>query len=247
MHASGSAAINLKDFTDARIALGFSGHGTPTAHHLRFQADHALARDAVYAGLDIDQLVTELQTLGLDSLLVHSQAQNRAEYLRRPDLGRQLDEQSRGRLTQAAATAPANFDLVFILADGLSATALEINAIPFLKTLLPRLTGYQLAPLIMAQQARVALGDSIAALLKAKIAIMLIGERPGLSAADSMGLYLTFAPQPGLTDERRNCISNVRPRGLDYETTARQLLSLIEHSIRKQISGVALGGLGMLE
>jgi len=222
-------AVDLKQFTPARVALGRRGHSLPTAELLRFQLDHARARDAVYETLDP-------ASLGLPHVLVRSAARNRATYLRRPDLGRVLDNESRTLLV------PGDSDAALVIADGLSAKAVHRHAVPLLEALLPRLEQdrWRLAPLTVALEARVALGDEIGALLGAKLVVVLIGERPGLTSPDSLGIYLTWDPRPGRTDAERNCISNVRPEGLAYELAAHKLHFLMSQARARKLSGVDL-------
>jgi ethanolamine ammonia-lyase small subunit len=231
----------LRRFTDARIALGRAGHSQPTAPHLAFQLAHAQARDAVHLPFDAHGVAAGVQALGLDVLHLHSAATDRATYLQRPDLGRRLDETSR-RLLQQRAAEPV--DLAFVVGDGLSALAIHQNAVPFIDAVLTRLQSdskpWTLGPVAIVEQARVAVGDEAGAGLKARCVVVLIGERPGLSSPDSMGLYLTWAPQPGLTDANRNCISNVRPAGLAIEAAAARLVHLLAAARQGQISGVGL-------
>ncbi|WP_426061818.1 ethanolamine ammonia-lyase subunit EutC [Hymenobacter sp. B1770] len=169
----------------------------------------------------------------------YGRAQNRQEYLQRPDWGRQLDEASRAHLANQVWTA---CDIVIILADGLSATAINEHALPLLRLLLPQLqeAGFRLGPIVLAEQARVALGDAIGQLLQARLTLVLIGERPGLSAPNSLGAYFTYGPLPGLTDEARNCVSNIRPEGLAYSAAATKLFFLLREALRRQLSGVKL-------
>ena len=220
----------LRALTQARIALGRAGVGIPTAAQLDFQLAHARARDAVHRALDP-------AALGPHFLLAHSACPDRASYLQRPDLGRVLDDASRSMLK---AAAPASCDLALVVADGLSALAIEQNVPPLLAELLPRLAGWQLAPMVIVQQGRVAVGDQVGSLLNARAVAMLIGERPGLSSPDSMGIYLSWAPRAGLTDASRNCISNVRPAGLAYAQAAHKLHYLLEQARARGLSGVAL-------
>ncbi len=229
----------LRQFTQARIALGRAGVSLPTAAQLDFQLAHARARDAVHLALDAPKLALALQDAGYQCVCVRSAAQDRNTYLQRPDLGRRLDAHSRAALEQLAAP-PA--DLAIVIADGLSALAIEQNALPFLAALQARLAQDQwtLAPMAIVTQGRVAIGDDIGALLGARAVLVLIGERPGLSSPDSMGLYLTWAPQPGLTDASRNCISNVRPDGLSYDDAAYKLHYLLTEARRRGLSGVDL-------
>ncbi len=229
----------LQAFTAARIALGRSGTSVPLREALAFKLAHAHARDAVYSGLAINELLAALPPLQLGSCQVSSQATTRQEYLQRPDWGRRLSAASRARLTEQA---PGACDLAIVLADGLSATAINEHALPLLHLLLPllRQAGFRLAPITLAEQARVALGDEVGQLLQARLVLVLIGERPGLSAPHSLGAYFTYAPRPGLTDEARNCVSNIRPEGLPYPLAAAKLSFLLQAALRQQLSGVGL-------
>jgi len=233
----------LRQFTDARIALGRAGVSQPTEAQLAFQLAHAQARDAVHLALDAPRLARALETgLGLAEdacLRLHSAAADRHVYLQRPDLGRRLDAASCETLQDVAAR---RYDLALVVADGLSALAIEQNALPFLQALLPRIAreGWSLAPLAIVEQGRVAVGDEVGELLRARMVAVLVGERPGLSSPDSMGLYLTWAPRTGLSDESRNCISNVRPAGLGYAEAAARLHYLLGEAFRRGLSGVAL-------
>jgi ethanolamine ammonia-lyase small subunit len=219
-------AIDLKLFTPARVALGRAGDSLPTAELLRFQLDHARARDAVHLELDPRSLPAHT--------LLHSNAPDRQTYLRRPDLGRQLRPES------AALLQPGPYDAALIIADGLSAPAAHRHAEPLLKELLPKLEGWSLAPLSVVLQARVAVGDEIGQLLQARLAVILIGERPGLTSPDSLGIYLTYDPKPGRHDAERNCISNVRPEGLSYAQAAHKLHFLMTEARVRRLSGVSL-------
>jgi ethanolamine ammonia-lyase small subunit len=237
----------LRRFTDARIALGRAGHSQPTAAHLAFQLAHAQARDAVHLPLDTRGVANDLQALGMDVLHLHSAAPDRASYLQRPDWGRQLDGASREKLVawrQAHRNAEP-FDLNFVLADGLSALGVMQSAIPLLTHLTQRLhadpqNDWRWAPATVVEQGRVAIGDEIARGLRARCVVVLIGERPGLSSPDSLGIYFTWAPQPGVTDAQRNCISNVRAQGLPVEQAAVRLHALLGEARRRQVSGIAL-------
>lgn len=231
----------LRQFTAARIALGRAGVSMPTAPQLAFQLAHAQARDAVHVELDCDGLAQSLtSTLGLSCISLHSAAPDRSTYLRRPDLGRMLDAQSRSAL-DAVERPRAPYDIGFVIADGLSALAIERHALPFLRSWIGQSPGcLSLAPLVIARQARVALGDEVAQLLGIQLVVVMIGERPGLSSPDSMGLYLTLRPRVGMTDESRNCISNVRPAGLGYDDAARKLHYLVSEARRRGLSGVGL-------
>ncbi|WP_373989374.1 ethanolamine ammonia-lyase subunit EutC [Duganella sp. BuS-21] len=232
---------SLRRFTAARIALGRAGVSQPTASQLAFQLAHARARDAVHLALEPEALAAALTAAcGLPCVSLHSAARDRHVYLQRPDLGRQLDDASRAQLTALRPTA--RYDVAFVVADGLSALAIELNAAPFLQSLMARIAPEQwcIAPITVVQQGRVAVGDEVAHLLNANAVVVLIGERPGLSSPDSMGLYLTHAPRPGLTDANRNCISNVRAAGLTFDAAAFKLHYLLSESRRRQLSGVAL-------
>lgn len=230
----------LRRFTPARIALGRSGAAQPTRDLLDFALAHAKARDAVHATLDLDALAERLRDLHLDSVRVTSAATDRATYLARPDLGRRLADVSRDRLV-AMATEP--HDLAIVVADGLSAPAVQSHAVPLLTALKPWIAaaGWRIAPIVVATQARVALGDEVAALLSCRATLVLIGERPGLSAPDSLGAYLTLGPRPGATrDADRNCLSNIRPEGLPYRRAAFQIAWLLNAAFSRGTTGVAL-------
>ncbi|SPB13386.1 ethanolamine ammonia-lyase small subunit [Caballeronia novacaledonica] len=226
----------LRRFTNARIALGRAGSSLPTAPLLAFELAHAQARDAVHQPLDTAALADTLRAAGFDTLGVRSAAPDRAHYLRRPDLGRLLDDESAQRLAAHAAES----DLAFVAADGLSAFAAQRHVAPLLAHLRGNLDGWNVAPVVIATQARVALGDRIGELLRAKIVVVMIGERPGLSSPDSLGLYVTYAPRAGRHDAERNCISNVRPEGLDYEHAAFKLTWLLNEARRLKLTGVGL-------
>jgi ethanolamine ammonia-lyase small subunit len=233
----------LRQHTAARIALGRSGVSLPTQALLEFGAAQAEARDAVQAALDVAALEDELARRGIlaggaGALRVHSAAVDRNHYLRRPDFGRRLDAASRERVSRQRAPAPP--DLVLVIGDGLSATAVARHAPALLEALLPRLTDLVLGPLVIALQARVALGDEIGELLDAAQVAVLIGERPGLSSPDSLGVYLTHAPRVGRTDAERNCLSNIRPAGLAPREAAQRLEFLIRGARQLGASGVAL-------
>ncbi|MCF8160161.1 MAG: ethanolamine ammonia-lyase subunit EutC [Polaromonas sp.] len=237
----------LKNFTDARIALGRAGVSLPTNAHLAFQLAHAQARDAVHLPFDALGIQTSLQGLGLPTLRLHSQATDRAMYLQRPDLGRRLDTASLQTLAewQNQPGAAKNFDLAFVLVDGLSALAIHQNAVALVSLMLQRLQAdtsqpWTVAPLSVVAQGRVAIGDEVGAALRANTVVVLIGERPGLSSPDSMGLYLTWAPKVGTTDAARNCISNVRPAGLSINAAATTLHALLRQARLKQLTGIGL-------
>ncbi|QKY05206.1 ethanolamine ammonia-lyase subunit EutC [Janthinobacterium lividum] len=228
----------LRRYTAARIALGRRGVSVPTKPQLAFQLAHAQARDAVHLALDGEALALALAEQGLASVQLHSAAATRADYLQRPDLGRRLDDASRLRL----AAGTVGVDLALVAADGLSALAVQRHAAPFLAALRERLAleAWTLSPVHIVAQGRVAIGDEVGELLKARAVLVLIGERPGLSSPDSLGLYLTWAPEAGLLDERRNCISNVRPEGLAYAQAAYRLHYLLSQAFSRQLSGVGL-------
>jgi ethanolamine ammonia-lyase small subunit len=228
----------FRQHTRARIALGRSGASLPTDEVLRFQLAHAMARDAVHAKLDVETLSAQARARGHEVLLAKSAAESRDAYLKRPDLGRRLDEESRTLLTRAASTP--SYDGAFVLADGLSAIAVERHALPLMGELAPKLEGWRIAPIVIATQSRVALGDEIGDLLKVEMVAMLIGERPGLSSPDSLGVYLTFDPKPGRLDSERNCLSNIRPEGLTYSAAARKIFYLMTEARRVKLTGVAL-------
>ena len=229
----------LRRHTPARIALGRSGTSQRTADWLRFAADHALARDAVHLPLDEAALRAGLIEDGWpEPMTVRSRAGTRAEYLRRPDLGRRLDAADAAAL-RSRADAPV--DLALMLGDGLSAAALQAHARPLLRALREALAQrMSQAPPVLALQARVALGDEIGELLQARLVLVLIGERPGLSSPDSLGAYLTYGPAVGRHDAQRNCVSNIRPVGLAPALAAQRLAWLIQASLRRGLSGIAL-------
>lgn len=234
----------LQGFTDARIALGRAGHSQPTAAHLAFQLAHAQARDAMHLAFDPGDLADALQALGLTSLHLHSAAPDRAAYLQRPDLGRRLDAASRERL-QGGGAAPERPDLAFVIADGLSALAAMRHAASLMAALLPRLRAdpthrWTVAPVALVEQGRVAIGDEIGEALGARTVVVLIGERPGLSSPDSLGIYFTWAPRPGRRDAERNCISNVRDAGLPPARAAAKLHALLTQARERRLTGIGL-------
>lgn len=229
----------LKQFTAARIALGRTGASIPTNEYLQFKLSHAQAKDAVWQPFDNESIAEELQSMGIDTVQVESMAGSKEEYLRRPDLGRKLSTQSTSLLT-GMPVSPAN--ILIVVGDGLSSKAVHEHAVPFIWHFLPYVHdfGKTLHPVVIAKSARVALGDEIGQLLNAQIIVMLIGERPGLSSADSLGIYLTWQPRAGKSDAERNCISNVRPQGMIYPKAAFKLAWLIEHAFEQSGTGVQL-------
>jgi ethanolamine ammonia-lyase small subunit len=255
----------LRAYTPARIALARTGASINTRDALDFTLAHAQARDAVHAALSLPTLLGELNARKLPVLSVKSAAPDRATYLRRPDLGRALSQPSRTLLTSQSPAATETPRLTIILADGLSALATDRHALTLLDALLPLLeadhagrnagqnvdksvdkldktppSDWQLTPIILAEQARVALGDEIGQALGASLTLMLLGERPGLSAADSLGAYLTWAPAPGRTDAQRNCVSNIRAGGLDPTAAAARIAFYLREARRLSLTGTAL-------
>jgi len=241
-HASADPWRELGRYTPARIGLGRAGGSLPTAPLLEFQLAHARARDAVHAQLDDAALRATLHAAGYASLALHSAAPDRRTYVQRPELGRILDQPSKAALE--ARPRPAQpFDVAFVIADGLSASAIGQHAVPLFLHIAPRIraAGWTLAPVCVVQQGRVAIADEIGALLPAILAVMLIGERPGLSSPNSLGIYLTWDPVPGRSNAQRNCISNVRPpEGLSYPAAAHKLWYLMTQARHRQLSGVEL-------
>jgi len=248
----------LRDYTDARIGLGRTGISLPTDKLLDFQLSHAQARDAVHTPLDIEQLLNAFSSMPLElelmnkkspkgilgdgciPYLLHSQATNRHTYLQRPDLGRKLNKESKQKLQNL--NNDESYDLAIVVVDGLSSIAIKENAINFIHKLTKELVNdeqsWTLAPFTIVEQGRVAIGDDVGELLNAKAVLVLIGERPGLSSPDSLGLYLTYSPKVGLNDSNRNCISNVRKEGLSYEEATKKSLYLLKESRRLELSGV---------
>src|SRR5579862_2782108 len=217
--------IQLRQLTAARIALGRAGHSVPTRELLAFRLDHARARDAVHRRLD---------PRGFEGIALKSAAADRTTYLRRPDLGRRLDPESAGLL------AAGDWDAVVILVDGLSAAAVERHGCSLLEGLRAELAGWRLAPLYVVEQGRVAIGDEIGQRLGARLAVVIIGERPGLSSADSLGVYLTWSPRVGRSDAERNCVSNIRTEGLNPMLAASRVAALMRSARDRQLTGVGL-------
>jgi ethanolamine ammonia-lyase small subunit len=222
----------LRQFTRARIGLGRSGAGIATNEMLKFQLAHARARDAVHLALDTDQLMADLKARSWPALRLRSAAHDQRTYLLRPDLGRRLEGVS--QITKTTC------DLAVVIADGLSAVAVQRHAIPLLDHVLPRLTDWRIGPIAVVERGRVAIGDEIGEQLSAKIVAVLIGERPGLSSPDSLGVYLTWAPKVGRNDAERNCISNIRPEGLAIADAATKIVQLLTEARRRELTGVML-------
>lgn len=229
----------LRELTPARVGLGRAGASLPTEALLAFTLDHARARDAVHATFDAERLMAELHGLGLNTLEVASQAHDRRDYLRRPDLGRMLDAASRRSLADRSA-GPC--ELAIVIGDGLSPAAVNLHAVELVRNLTARLAGdgIGIGAVVVASGARVALGDEIGATLGARMVVMLIGERPGLSAPASLGAYLTFGPRIGLTDAERNCVSNIHGAGLSYDEAAFKIAWLVREGMARQHTGIAL-------
>ena len=241
---------DLRRFTDARIGLGRAGISLPTSEMLAFQLSHAQARDAVSFPLDINEMTEQLGSISELKevpLHLHSQAADRVTYLQRPDLGRKLNENGRQTLfnfmNNKKQTTQTKYDLAIVVVDGLSSLAVQKNAYPFITELLTHLTTdsqFKIAPITLVEQGRVAIGDDIGELLNAQVVMVLIGERPGLSSPDSLGLYLTWEPKTGLNDACRNCISNIRPAGLPYAEAARRAIYLLREAKKLKLTGVNL-------
>jgi ethanolamine ammonia-lyase small subunit len=224
----------LRSYTPARLGLERTGVSLATRPLLDFQLAHARARDAVHAAIDVRMLCDELRRSELPSLALESKARDRGTYLRRPDLGRALSEES------AALLTPGEYDVVFVIADGLSALAVERHALRLMREILSLIGGWRLAPVCVVEQGRVAIGDAIGEALHAPLAVVLIGERPGLSSPDSLGIYITWEPRPGRKDSERNCISNVREEGLGYAAAAHRLHYYMQESSRLHMTGLGL-------
>lgn len=237
--ATSDGWAQLRNHTTARIALGRAGGSLPTSEVLNFGLAHAQAKDAVHLAFEAETIAGALQAMGLETLSVESAAPSRESYLRRPDLGRRLSDESRAQLQ---VYGQQGADIGIVIGDGLSATAIHQNVEPLLRSLMPILRAKQLSvsPVAIARNARVALADEIGVGLGVRAVLMLIGERPGLSSPDSIGAYLTFAPRIGKNDADRNCVSNIRPGGLSFGEAAHKLVWLIEQAIRLGGTGVHL-------
>jgi ethanolamine ammonia-lyase small subunit len=231
---------HLRSYTQARIAQGRAGCSLPTNALLDFQLAHAAARDAVHQGWDVVDFAAQLQRTGLETIHLNTKITNRVEYLQRPDLGRCLHPDS-AELLQTHAVKGC--DVVLIVSNGLSSTAVNCHGLPLLGAVTTALlaAGLSLGPVCLVPNARVAVVDEIGSILGAKVSLILLGERPGLSAADSLGGYLTYAPKIGNTDAERNCLSNIRmPEGLSYQAAATKLAYLAAQALRRGLSGVNL-------
>lgn len=256
-HNNGKVVENpwsdLRRFTDARIGLGRAGISLPTSEMLAFQLSHAQARDAVNFPLDISEMTKTLSAIDALSVVekplsVQSEAVDRVTYLQRPDLGRKLNQAGRTTLLNTMqsrqSSTQAQYDLAIVVVDGLSSLAVQKNAAPFISELLKQFptepSPYKIAPITLVEQGRVAIGDDIGELLNAQVVMVLIGERPGLSSPDSLGLYLTWEPKTGLNDACRNCISNIRPAGLSYFEAARRAVYLLQEVKKRGLTGVNL-------
>jgi ethanolamine ammonia-lyase small subunit len=229
--------IGLRKYTNARIALGRAGISLQTSEGLRFSMAHAFARDAVFARIEDTGLRIEIEKMH-PCLVLRSRVVDRQQYLLRPDLGRRLNDESLRELQ----TLAGSYDVCINVADGLSATAVNNHAAPLLDLLIPRMkdAGWSLAPICIIEQGRVAISDETGAALNAKLSLILIGERPGLSSPDSLGVYLTYGPAIGNTDEKRNCISNINANGLSYEAATDKIMHLVSEALRLKLSGVLL-------
>jgi ethanolamine ammonia-lyase small subunit len=236
----------LRELTAARIALGRAGHSLPTRELLAFQLAHAKARDAVWRGLDVTS-VNSTTLAPLHPLYLHSAARDRAEYLRRPDLGRKLSPESAERILETRTTLkpavrsePGEWDAVIVIADGLSAIAVHRHAAALMEALLPQLNAWRVAPVCVVEQGRVAIGDDVGERIGAAMALVILGERPGLSSPDSLGAYLTWSPRVGRTDAERNCVSNIRSGGLEPGVAAVRIAQLMQAARARRLTGVGL-------
>ena len=241
---------SLRTLTSARIGLGRAGTSLPTRALLDFQFAHAQARDAVHTPLDVHALIGDLASRQVAHLHVQSAAEDRDTYLKRPDLGRQLSpasalrlsEASKAQATSAEGNAETGADLCIVVADGLSALAIHRHAAEMVGRILAMCSedGWHCTPVVIVEQGRVAIADAIGEAFKARMTAILIGERPGLSSPDSLGIYFTYGPQKGLTDAARNCLSNIRPEGQNYTLAVHRLRYLMQQAMKRQLSGVAL-------
>lgn len=234
-----AAYSRLRGLTDARVALDTTGSSLTTSELLAFQYDWAQARDAVHFAVDFPTLAQQMNAAGFETVHVTSAASSRPVYLRRPDLGRRLSDDGAARLAPLEGSAP---DICVVVADGLSGLAVAEHSVELMRVFSQRAEreGWRVSPVVLAEQGRVAIGDPIGSALDARLTVMIIGERPGLSAADSLGAYITYAPAPGRTDAERNCISNIRPGGQSPEAAADTMTYLIRHALAQQLTGVGL-------
>jgi ethanolamine ammonia-lyase small subunit len=232
---------SLRKYTPARIAIGRAGGSLPTAEVLDFAWAHAEARDAVKMELDVEKLAAAIEGLGVKCLRLESAAGDRETYVRRPDLGRRLSDGSR-RMLEGLNPPTAAYDVAVIVADGLSAMAAQEQAVRVLEKLLPMLSAskFGVGPVCVVRNGRVAIEDEIGELLRAKAAVILLGERPGLGTADSLGAYLIFGPKVGKTDAERNCVSNIREAGMKADAAAEAIGYLLGEAVRRRMSGVGL-------
>jgi len=237
----GGLAARLRGLTPARVGLGRTGVSQLTRDQLAFQSAHAQARDAVYAQLHPGAMAAAIgEATGASVLRLHSEAADRATYLQRPDMGRRLSAASQMIVSKFTAADGDRRELAMVVADGLSALAVERHAVPLIRALLPGIEGWRVAPACVVEQGRVGIGDEIGELTGARCCLVLIGERPGLSSPDSLGAYITWEPRIGRTDAERNCVSNIRSEGLSYEQAALQIAYYLTEARRRQITGVGL-------
>lgn len=231
----------LKKYTQARIGQGRVGCSLPTKQQLQFNLDHAMARDAVNTPLEMHEIEQQLNKMGLTCVVLHSKAENRTHYLQRPDLGRTLSSASINKLKQVEKPSQG-YDIALVLVDGLSSTGVQQHGALLCQTIVDKLTSQSLSVsrICLVAQGRVAIGDEIGFLLNANSTVLIVGERPGLSSPDSLGIYYTYHPQPGLNDASRNCISNVRPAGLSIADASEKLVWLVNQSFKRKLSGVNL-------
>lgn len=232
----------LQNFTQARIGLGRSGGSLPTSAQLKFNQDHAKARDAVHAPIDFDAIKTTLKQQNLSSIHLHSKAKDRAEFLQRPDFGRRLNNNSKEALLHPASSHKKGVDVAIALVDGLSSVAIQKYGCELVQQLTFELKklAYTSSSIMLVEQGRVAIGDEIGEIINAKSMVLIIGERPGLSAHDSLGIYYTYKPKLGLNDASRNCISNIRPQGMSIKDATEKIIWLVNQSFNKKLSGVKL-------
>jgi ethanolamine ammonia-lyase small subunit len=229
---------DLSKYTFARINQPKTGHSIAIPEVLSFRADHAFAKDAIFCKFETESIATQLNEVNIKTITIESKACDKTEYLKRPDLGRLVTQQGIDKLKNTTS----NFDVVFIITDGLSAQGVNNYSVPSLNILIPKLqqSGYSISPVVIVKNGRVAIADIIGEELNCKLSVILIGERPGLSSPDSMGAYITYMPKQGLTDEKRNCVSNIRDKGLIVGLAAEKIFYLITESLTKKISGVNL-------